>query len=50
MIYEIKHRYTGTVLYSAELPDDTPSGLVVRHALEKASLAWANLAGAGGCQ
>jgi len=44
MKYEIKHRYTDAVLYTAELPDDTPSSMVVRHALEKAARDRANLA------
>ena len=46
MKYAIKHRYTGAVLYEAEIPDDTPSGLQCRAALEKATQARANLAGA----
>ena len=51
MKYAIKHRYTDAVLYEADIPDDTPSGLQCRVALEKAtttgaSLAGANLAGA----
>lgn len=46
MKHQIKHRYTGAVLYEADIPDDTPSGMVVRVALEKATVARANLAGA----
>ena len=44
MKYAIKHRYTGAVLYEADIPDDTPSGLQCRVALEKATAARANLA------
>jgi len=46
MKYAIKHRYTDAVLYEADIPDDTPSGLQCRVALEKATTARANLAGA----
>ena len=51
MKHQIKHRYTESVLFECDLPDDTPTGLVTRHALEKATadganLARANLAGA----
>ncbi len=47
MKYAIKHRYTGAVLYEADIPDDTPSGgPQCRVALEKATAARANLAGA----
>jgi len=46
MKYEIKHRYTAAVLYTAELPDDIKSGMAVRAALERATTARANLAGA----
>jgi uncharacterized protein YjbI with pentapeptide repeats len=46
MKYAIKHRYTDAVLYEADIPDDTPSGLQCRVALEKATAARANLAGA----
>ena len=51
MKYQIKHRFTDAALFECELPDDTPSGLVTRHALEKAvssgvSLDGANLVGA----
>ena len=43
---QIKHRWNGSVLFTAEIPDDTPSGLEMRVALEKATAARANLAGA----
>ena len=46
MKYAIKHRYTDAVLYEADIPDDTPSGLQCRVALEKATAARAYLAGA----
>ena len=46
MKYAIKHRYTDAVLYEADIPDDTPSGLQCRVALEKATAARANLDGA----
>ena len=46
MKVEIKHRHTDAVLYAAEVPDDTPSGLAMRAALERATRAGANLAGA----
>jgi len=46
MKYAIKHRYTNAVLYEADIPDDTPSGLQCRVALEKATTTGANLAGA----
>ena len=50
MKHEITH-INGSVLYVAEIPDDTPSGLATRAALEaavksSAYLARANLAGA----
>ena len=45
MKHQIKN-IDGAVLFEAELPDDTPSGLMVRVALEKAAAARANLAGA----
>ena len=38
----IKSR-SGAVLFTAELPDDTPRGLATRHALEKAASVGANL-------
>ena len=43
MKHPIKHRYTNAVLFEADIPDDTPSGLVVRVALEQATKARANL-------
>jgi uncharacterized protein YjbI with pentapeptide repeats len=46
MKHQIKHRYTGAVLFETEIPDDTPSGLAVRMALEQATKAGVNLAGA----
>ena len=46
MKYAIKHRHTNAVLYEADIPDDTPSGLQCRVALEKATTARAYLAGA----
>ena len=46
MKYKIKHRYTGAVLFEADILDNTPSGMVVRAALEQATKARANLAGA----
>ena len=47
----IKHRYTGAVLYTAQIPADTPSGLAMRVALEaaigdEANLRFANLSSA----
>ena len=46
MKHQIKHKHTGAVLFECELPDDTPAGLIDRHALEKATAARANLDGA----
>ena len=56
MKHPIKNRYTDAVLFEADIPDDTPSGLVVRAVpgqaikaranLERAYLAGANLADA----
>ena len=43
---QIKHRYTDAVLYECELPDDTPSGMVMRLTLEKAVKDRASLVGA----
>ena len=44
--HQIKHRFTESVIFECDLPDDTPAGLVTRHALEKATAARANLDGA----
>ena len=46
MKQQIKHRYTNAVLFECDVPDDVSSGLQMRHALEKAVSARANLAGA----
>ena len=46
MKHQIKSRWTDAVLFECEIPDDTPSGLAVRVALEKAVEANANLSGA----
>ena len=46
MQYEIKSRYTGEVIYTADIPDNTPSGLECRVALEKATANNAYLNGA----
>jgi hypothetical protein len=51
MKHQIKDRYMGAVLFECEVPADTPSGLAMRHALEKAiqnkaNLRWASLRGA----
>ena len=48
---QIKHRYSGAVLYECDTPEGTESGLLMRHALEKAvaakaDLRYANLRGA----
>ena len=43
---QIKHRWAGAVLFTADIPDDTPSGMEMRAALEKATQERANLAGA----
>ena len=43
---QIKHRYSGAVLFKCDVPDEVSSGLAMRHALEKAVAAGANLAGA----
>jgi hypothetical protein len=43
---QIKHRWNGSVLFAADIPDNTPSGLETRVALEKATEAGANLTGA----
>jgi uncharacterized protein YjbI with pentapeptide repeats len=46
MKHQIKHRFTESVLFECDLPDDTLSRLVIRHALEKATAAGAYLDGA----
>jgi uncharacterized protein YjbI with pentapeptide repeats len=46
MKHQIKNRYTGDVLFECELPAHTPSGLAMRHTLEKAIQNKANLQGA----
>lgn len=43
---EIKHRWTDAVLFTADIPADTPSGMEMRVALEKATTSGANLSGA----
>jgi len=43
---QIKNRYSGAVLYEAQIPDDTPSGLEMRVALASATAARANLSDA----
>ena len=43
---QIKHRWSGAVLFTADIPDDTPSGMEMRVALENATRAGAYLAGA----
>ena len=44
--FAIRSRYYDSVLYEADIPADTPSGLKTRVALEKATAARANLDGA----
>ena len=46
MKHQIKHRYTESVLFECDLPDDTSAGLVTRHVLEKATAVGAYLVGA----
>ncbi|KDB68555.1 pentapeptide repeat protein [Bordetella bronchiseptica A1-7] len=46
MKFEIKNRWTGAVLFTADVPEETESGMVARVALEQAVKARANLAGA----
>ena len=43
---QIKHRWTGAVLFECEAPDGLERGQHIRHSLEKATEAGANLAGA----
>ena len=40
---QIKHRWSGTVLFECEAPDNLDSGLHVRHCLERAMAAKADL-------
>ena len=42
---QIKHRFTGAVLFECDAPEDK-SGMAVRYALEKATASGANLYGA----
>ena len=42
----IKHRYSGAVLFECEAPEGLASGMRMRHALEQATAARANLRGA----
>ncbi|MFJ0446696.1 pentapeptide repeat-containing protein [Bordetella bronchiseptica] len=44
MNFEIKNRWTGAVLFTADVPDETESGMVARVALEQAVKSGANLA------
>ncbi|WP_235202947.1 pentapeptide repeat-containing protein [Bordetella bronchiseptica] len=44
--YQIKNHWTGAVLFTADVPEETESGMVARVALEQAVKADANLAGA----
>ena len=46
MKHQIKHRFTESVLFECDLPDDTRAGIVTRHALEKATVTGAHLDGA----
>ena len=43
---QIRHRYTDVVLFECDAPDDLHSGLHMRHALEKATGARADLSDA----
>lgn len=45
MKHQIKNRYTGDVIYECDVPDDLPSGMRARHALESAVRGGANLDG-----
>ena len=44
--HQIKHRWSSSVLFECDVPDELASGLRTRCALEKATAARANLAGA----
>ncbi|CUJ65919.1 Type III effector pipB2 [Achromobacter xylosoxidans] len=46
MKHEIKNRWTGAVLFTADVPEGTESGLIARVALEQAVEARADLGGA----
>ena len=46
MLIEIKNRWTDAVIYSCDVPATVPSGMEMRHALEKATQANANLSDA----
>ena len=46
MQVQIKNRWTGAVLFECDAPDGMESGLLMRHAAERATEAGANLAGA----
>ena len=43
---EIKNQWNSAVIYSCDVPDDVPSGLALRHALEKAVANGTDLSGA----
>ena len=45
VLVQIKHRFTGATLFECAVPSNTPSGLRMRYALEKATAAKANLSG-----
>ena len=44
--FEIKNRWTGAVLFTADVPDETKSGLITRVALEQAVAGGTDLSGA----
>jgi len=46
MLHQIKHRFSGAVLFECEVPDEIASGLRTRHALERADETGADLRGA----
>jgi len=46
MLHQIKHRFSGAVLFECEVPDEIASGLRTRHALERAGETGAVLTGA----
>jgi len=46
MKHQIKHPYTGAVLFDCDVPDDIPVEQVTCYALEKANLSGVNLSGA----